>query len=307
MSGNRLWVDEKSVTQGIEWYKNVINVVYNKFNLSNQKSLIELYSAWLKGESNSYQNNLERTDNEKKTINLGTVIEDNVTFSLSYYGNDGDISVIADGCSLPKRVSPFTVQPSAVDENHFISWAGLKAGENTLILNFNHANGETATYTVKVTYTDMHSSSEETSDSITDPKLQKAVCLALGKSVTEEITKEDMQKLTSLTARNVKNAEGIQYAVNLTSLQLSGDLEQIPDLNVLSRLTSLKLYGSYKEVPDLSGLTTLKTIYLDNEISNTLSGNEKTGEFSSPDLSGLTSLTTSALMEHGYRMVCTVH
>ncbi|MCL0101336.1 leucine-rich repeat domain-containing protein [Peptococcaceae bacterium] len=71
-----------------------------------------------------------------------------------------------------------------------------------------------------------------------DANLEAAVRDALGKP-TGDITKKDMAKLTNLEAyrRGITNLSGLEYAVNLTSLDLSEN--QITDITPLAGLTNL--------------------------------------------------------------------
>lgn len=79
-----------------------------------------------------------------------------------------------------------------------------------------------------------------------DPNLEAAVRAALG-IPSAPITTTDMLALTTLSAewRGITNLEGLEYATNLSSLDLTGN--QVGDLTPISGLTSLtqlQLYGN---------------------------------------------------------------
>ena len=109
-----------------------------------------------------------------------------------------------------------------------------------------------------------------------DANLKAAVEIALGKS---NPTPTDMLLLTSLTARQCGIAEltGIEYAMNLTHLDLSGNfgINNISALAGLTNLTHLDLSGVYMvashpiyPMTALSGLTNLTYLMLyDNPLN----------------------------------------
>ena len=130
---------------------------------------------------------------------------------------------------------------------------------------------------------------------IPDAGLRAVVEEALNKEAGEEITREDMEGLTSLDASNrgIKDLFGIHHARNLTRLDLSDNqITTLIHIDVLERLTYLDLSGnaiaaltSFGEwghlthldlsrnqlasVSLLSDLTTLRTLDVaDNDISD---------------------------------------
>lgn len=294
LSENRLWVNEGSKADGTEWYQYIMKVGYEKFDFLNQKPLTEVYSAWKSNDTNSFHGCSSKVDNASRTIDLGTVTTDSVTYSLSSFGNFEELSVISNGWDLPKMVDNLRNQPSKNSGRTLIRWENLSEGENTIELKLSHASGESAVYTLKVTRSAMPTSTEE-SAGITDPNLHASVCSALGLDASRAVTKGDMSKLTTLNAEGITNAEGIQYATNLKSLELRGELSTLPDLGSLSSLTSLKLHGNYAQVTGLNKLSGLKTLVLDGKDAVNAARNTS-GIFGTPDLSGLTKLTALTVM-----------
>ncbi len=93
---------------------------------------------------------------------------------------------------------------------------------------------------------------------IPDPNLEAALREALGKPIGD-ITIADMESLTSLYAvnREIVNLSGLEYAINLTILELSQN--QISDISDLSGLINLQLIwimrNQISDLSPLSGLT----------------------------------------------------
>jgi len=113
---------------------------------------------------------------------------------------------------------------------------------------------------------------------IPDPNLEQALRDALGKP-TGDLTDIDLASLTEFGAGgyNIANTEGLQYCINLTSLNLA--YNQISGITPLSALTGVRyLYLNDNRISDitpLSGLTGLSSLYLqDNRVGDiaTLSG-----------------------------------
>lgn len=288
LSNNRMWVNENSKVDGTEWYQYVVKIGYDKFDFSNQKSLTELASVWKSGDADAYSSVSGMIDNENHTIDLGTVVTDTVSYRISYFGNFEELSVIANGWDLPKMVDNNYKKPSLNSSRTTITWNNLKIGQNTIKLIFSHAGGDTSEYTLKVTRTELPSVGEgENAAGITDPNLHAAICSALGLNADKLISKDDLAGLTSLTAENITSAEGLQYAVNLRTLNLTGELTTLPDFSALQSLTSLVLHGNYKSVSGLTELSNLTTLEL--------SGIDMSGKFETLDLTGMTKLTTLTL------------
>ncbi len=98
-----------------------------------------------------------------------------------------------------------------------------------------------------------------------DPNLEAAVRDALNKP-SGDVTCADMQSLSELKAnrRAIENLEGLQNAVNLTTLDLAGNyISDLTPLQGLTNLTKLDLfYNTYvTDLTPLQGLTNLT--YLD--------------------------------------------
>ncbi|MFV0426087.1 MAG: leucine-rich repeat domain-containing protein [Beutenbergiaceae bacterium] len=122
---------------------------------------------------------------------------------------------------------------------------------------------------------------------IGDDALRSCVESTLGVSAGDLITEADMATLTMLVCWGsdtaISDIDGLQYATNLTDIQLNGDgIVDVGPLSGLTNLTHLSL-GSIEivDVGPLSGLTNLTSLYL--------SGNEIVDV---GPLSGLTNLTS---------------
>lgn len=93
--------------------------------------------------------------------------------------------------------------------------------------------------------------------SIPDPVLQAAFEKALGKVSGSEITRRELATLTHFEAGfvqgNVENLQGIQWAVNLEKLSLSGRYKDVSPLANLTSLKTLNLFGGF-ESEDLTPL-----------------------------------------------------
>ena len=108
---------------------------------------------------------------------------------------------------------------------------------------------------------------------IPDTKLAAAVRKALGLGANAGITKEAMQKLTNLDAREreIKNLTGLEHATQLRELFLYDN--QIRNLAPLAGLTQLKRLGldgnQISNVRPLTGLTQLELLHIGrNQIKN---------------------------------------
>ncbi len=79
---------------------------------------------------------------------------------------------------------------------------------------------------------------------ITDPEFQKLINSSLKNPEDTPITAGDMAKLSSLTisgTSGVKDIEGIQYAVNLRYLTMSGDIQSVDQIAGLEKLINLAI------------------------------------------------------------------
>ncbi|WP_099224898.1 LapB repeat-containing protein [Listeria costaricensis] len=122
-----------------------------------------------------------------------------------------------------------------------------------------------------------------------DQVLAKHVAEAAGKEVTDIVTQEDLNKVTSLsiTSMVVTNLEGMEYLTNLTSFSCVNS--GISDLTPLSSLTQLKrlMLRSGKKISDITPLANLTNLeYIDL-------GNCQVSDISA--LKNLTHLTTLTL------------
>lgn len=103
---------------------------------------------------------------------------------------------------------------------------------------------------------------------IPDPNLAAAVRETLGLSEDAVLTAEVLQQLSTLEApgSGIVDLTGLEYAVNLTSLDLTnfGDQElpnQVSDISVVANLTGLKeLYLGNTDVSDISVLANLTAL-----------------------------------------------
>ena len=102
-----------------------------------------------------------------------------------------------------------------------------------------------------------------TEANFTDPNLRAAIEAELGKAAGDTITAVEMAELNRLVARdrNIQNLTGLQLAINLNHLSLSGN--QISDLSPIMGLTKLKkLWLNGNPVSDLSSLKRLTNLTL---------------------------------------------
>ena len=94
-----------------------------------------------------------------------------------------------------------------------------------------------------------------------DKNLETVLREALGKPLDEEILSTELTQLRNLSVRNknVYDLTGLEYCVNLTSLDLCGN--QISDISPLSSLTKLyTLAITENPVSDISPLSTLNNL-----------------------------------------------
>lgn len=108
---------------------------------------------------------------------------------------------------------------------------------------------------------------------IPDLVLKQAILTQLGKPLTNELTKEDMEHLTSLrllgeTAAQIHTLTGLEYAANLVDITL--DASQVTDFSPLEQLSSLVYVSlSGKNItsanfPNLSKSSGITHIYASN-------------------------------------------
>ncbi|MBC1983290.1 MucBP domain-containing protein [Listeria booriae] len=104
--------------------------------------------------------------------------------------------------------------------------------------------------------------SEEVQDWMPDAKLRKSVQLALGLADENEITKESMQQLTTLKNINASSLTGLEYAVNLRSMDVGffQDFEGKPYV----------YKSTITDFSPLYGLHNLRSIALSGDFSGSL-------------------------------------
>ena len=82
---------------------------------------------------------------------------------------------------------------------------------------------------------------------IPDPNFRKLINNELGHSEDAAVTAEDMKEITYLSingSSDVADIEGIQYAVNLESLNMTGDIKSVDKIAGLTKLRRLTIAGN---------------------------------------------------------------
>ena len=105
---------------------------------------------------------------------------------------------------------------------------------------------------------------------IPDLGLRAAVEDALDKNAGDPITRTEMGRLTSLSARGnpfgpdpvITDTTGLQYATGLTTLDLSHNNIKTIDLSALTGLTNLNLTHNNLTNLTVTGLTNLKELHI---------------------------------------------
>ena len=158
----------------------------------------------------------------------------------------------------------------------------LEPGESTGSLRFTvQHRGQPFTYAVEADATVGETGGAECTDpvNIPDDVLRQGIRNALSKP-KGDITCADMASLTELNIQGeggddggeipdqfIENLEGLQYAVNLTSLELNGHLtlKDISQLSSLTNLVNLDLrFNNISDISSLGTLVNLKTLDLAN-------------------------------------------
>ncbi|MBY0215890.1 stalk domain-containing protein [Paenibacillus illinoisensis] len=97
-----------------------------------------------------------------------------------------------------------------------------------------------------------------------DPNLEQTLKSLLNKNDNESLTKEDLESLTDvpLAGKGIKSLQGLEYAVNVTTLDLSDNqIEDIKPLGKLTKLTDLSLLrNQLNDLSALEGLLNLNTL-----------------------------------------------
>ncbi|MBC6128520.1 LPXTG cell wall anchor domain-containing protein [Listeria booriae] len=104
--------------------------------------------------------------------------------------------------------------------------------------------------------------SEEVQDWMPDTKLRQSVQLALGLAEENEITKESMQQLTTLENINASSLTGLEYAVNLRSIDV-GFFTDFEGKDFVYK-------SNIKDFSPLYGLHNLRSIALSGDFSSPL-------------------------------------
>ncbi len=283
LSDNYLFWDERDGN----WHQALMNSTTVKTNHDNQKNLASLYAIYYaaNGETGSSYDNFTPVlfDEETKTVDLGTLCGGSFTIAPACYANPNTVKVTIDGTKVT-GASVYDLS-SLSDSSTQYRFTDIPDGEHEYKLEVMHMGEDTQTYTLKFNMTGVPKDDENAdSAGITDINLQAAVCKALKISdqiSTHVVTKEEMASLKSLNVSRVKNAEGIQYATNLTSLGISGDYEELPDISGLTKLKTLTMNApNLKKQPDLSPFTALTNLSVSADENGDL-----------PDISNQTKIT----------------
>ncbi|GGG07774.1 stalk domain-containing protein [Paenibacillus abyssi] len=106
--------------------------------------------------------------------------------------------------------------------------------------------------------------------SFQDEQLEQAIKQILQKNDNEAITQKEMESLTvvSLIGQGIKSLKGLQYATNITQLDLSkNEIEDIGPLKTLSKLTELNLSDNQiKDLNPLKKMTNLNELDLTSNL-----------------------------------------
>ena len=262
LSDNYIYLNESTIG-----YSEMVNIGIDKFNLESQKNLASLKGAYIKDpDSTNFQTRNSEVvfaDTKTNTIDAGNSLGGLITFALIGYAEDATTKVTVND----EKYTVVSVDKSgSLDEGNIaITLSGLPTGENNISLSVMHVGGQTQEYTLKVNVQSLPTGSDEDSAGIIDPALQRAICqkLTISDYSTHVVTKEEMRSLTgSLTVTNAANLEGLQYATNLASLDVSGTFTKIPELS--TKLTYLKITSNEcSEVPEQLGeLQSLESLEL---------------------------------------------
>ena len=125
---------------------------------------------------------------------------------------------------------------------------------------------------------------------VPDDALRAAIKVQLELPAAAKLTRAVMKKLTTLEAglRGINNLRGLQYAENLTALNLEGNaIKDLTPLEPLLKLTSLDLSGNaVSDLTPLEELTTLETLDLSGNAISNLAPLEELTTLETLDLSG---------------------
>ena len=263
LSDNYFFWDERDGN----WHQALMNSTTVKTNHDDQKNLASLYAIYYtsNGETGTSYDNFTAAviDEKTKTVDLGTLCGGSVTIAPACYANANTVKVTINGTKVT-GASVYDLS-SLSDSSVQYQLTNVADGEHEYKLEVMHMGEDTQTYTLKFNMTSVPKDDENVdSAGITDINLQAAVCKALkipNEVSTHVVTKAEMASLKTLNVNGVKNAEGIQYATNLTSLGISGDYEELPDISRLTKLKTLTMNApNLKKSPDLSPFTALTNL-----------------------------------------------
>ncbi|MFD0621354.1 leucine-rich repeat domain-containing protein [Paenibacillus sp. GCM10027629] len=108
---------------------------------------------------------------------------------------------------------------------------------------------------------------------IKDGNLDQAIHSWLGKKGNEPLTKADLESLTvvSLAGKGIKDLQGLEYAVNITELDLDrNEITDLTPLKKLSKIRSLSLKANQiSSIEELSALKEMKYLEISwNQVSS---------------------------------------
>jgi hypothetical protein len=191
----------------------------------------------------------------------------NVYYAPSKFKINNSVTLSVDPTSLPAGMTvSFSPNPTSTQSTLTLSINGVVPGSHHLIIQDNR--GKTAMLTVSVV--------GNVVVKIPDAVLEDAVRKTLKLSASTILCDTHMLTLTTLLASagynsSIYDLEGLQYATNLTWLNLQGnEIWNLTPLSTLTNLTWLGLFGN--RISDLTVLSTLTNLtWLDlgwNNISN---------------------------------------
>ena len=117
-------------------------------------------------------------------------------------------------------------------------------------------------------------------DLVTDSRVAEEIRNTLGLDETEPITKEVLERLTYLNCGGADSLEGLEYAVNLTSLTSNyGGLTDLSPLTGLEKLMRIDVgYNQITEIPSLSQLTNLNSLLINGNPVSVIADDVKSSE-----------------------------
>lgn len=262
LQNNGFYLDESS-----EGYSGYVELGIDKFDFSNQRNLANLYAVYVRelGSTSTLVNQYcpYYLCDENGVFDLGTVYADSIICALK--GETCGIATTKAEVKGEKYTVVCGYSNNFDADRTQITLSDFKDGENEIKVNVMNINGDTAEYVIKFNKADVDASESEDSAGVKDPALYAAVMKKLGNTdYSHVITKDEMASLTgTIQVNDVTSADGIEYAVNITTLRLDGTFSEFPDISGLTLLTDLTI-GSPEltYIPDISSLENLKTLVL---------------------------------------------